>query len=100
MASGPVLKKVASEGASSESATSESGSEDRLRPSSNSVKTDAHGTSIRSTSSDGERFEYSGWVYHVGVNSIGHEYCHFRFLRIRGRYVEMYKRDPSEHPGI
>ncbi|KAL0288385.1 UNVERIFIED_CONTAM: protein ENHANCED DISEASE RESISTANCE 2-like, partial [Sesamum calycinum] len=100
MASGPVLKKVASEGASSESATSESGSEDRLRPSSNSVKTDAHGTSIRSNSSDGERFEYSGWVYHVGVNSIGHEYCHFRFLRIRGRYVEMYKRDPSEHPGI
>ncbi|KAL0345694.1 UNVERIFIED_CONTAM: protein ENHANCED DISEASE RESISTANCE 2-like [Sesamum radiatum] len=100
MASGPVLKKVDSEGASSESATSESGSEDRLRPSSNCVKTDAHRTSIRSNSSDGERFEYSGWVYHVGVNSIGHEYCHFRFLRIRGRYVEMYKRDPSEHPGI
>ncbi|KAK4431825.1 protein ENHANCED DISEASE RESISTANCE 2-like [Sesamum alatum] len=100
MASAPVLKKVDSEGASSESATSESGSEERLPPTSNSVKNNAHGTSIRSNSSDGERFEYSGWVYHVGVNSIGHEYCHFRFLRIRGRYVEMYKRDPSEHPGI
>jgi hypothetical protein len=41
-----------------------------------------------------------GWVYHLGVNSIGHEYCHLRFLLIRGKYVEMYKRDPSENPGI
>ncbi|XP_059461392.1 protein ENHANCED DISEASE RESISTANCE 2-like [Corylus avellana] len=41
-----------------------------------------------------------GWVYHLGVNSIGHEYCHLRFLFIRGKYVEMYKRDPSENPGI
>ncbi|XP_016651894.1 PREDICTED: protein ENHANCED DISEASE RESISTANCE 2-like isoform X2 [Prunus mume] len=45
-------------------------------------------------------FEYFGWVYHVGVNSIGHEYCHLRFLFIRGKYVEMYKRDPHENPGI
>ncbi|XVE71085.1 hypothetical protein DITRI_Ditri10aG0121900 [Diplodiscus trichospermus] len=45
-------------------------------------------------------FEYFGWVYHTGVNSIGHEYCHLRFLFIKGKYVEMYKRDPHENPGI
>ncbi|PAN35526.1 hypothetical protein PAHAL_6G215500 [Panicum hallii] len=44
--------------------------------------------------------EYSGWVYHLGVNSIGHEYCHLRFLVIRGRTVAMYKRDPHNHPGL
>ncbi|KAF0919831.1 hypothetical protein E2562_031688 [Oryza meyeriana var. granulata] len=42
----------------------------------------------------------SGWVYHLGVNSIGHEYRHLRFLVIRGKTVAMYKRDPSKHPGI
>lgn len=41
-----------------------------------------------------------GWVYHLGVNSIGREYCHLRYLFIRGKYVEMYKRDPNEIPGI
>ncbi|XP_062158230.1 protein ENHANCED DISEASE RESISTANCE 2-like isoform X2 [Alnus glutinosa] len=41
-----------------------------------------------------------GWVYHLGVNSIGHEYCHLRYLFIRGKYIEMYKRDPNENPGI
>ncbi|KAL2338480.1 hypothetical protein Fmac_012926 [Flemingia macrophylla] len=45
-------------------------------------------------------FEYFGWVYHLGVNSIGHEYCHLRFLFIRGKYVYMYKRDPSNNPAI
>ncbi|XP_072991915.1 protein ENHANCED DISEASE RESISTANCE 2 isoform X2 [Typha latifolia] len=44
--------------------------------------------------------EYSGWVYHLGVNSIGHEYCHLRFLLLRGKYVAMYKRDPHEFSGI
>ncbi|TVU05717.1 hypothetical protein EJB05_48896 [Eragrostis curvula] len=44
--------------------------------------------------------ESSGWVYHLGVNSIGHEYCHLRFLVIRGKSVAMYKRDPHEHPGL
>lgn len=43
---------------------------------------------------------FGGWVYHLGVNSIGREYCHLRYLLIRGKYVEMYKRDPSENPGI
>ncbi|KAL1563471.1 protein ENHANCED DISEASE RESISTANCE 2-like isoform X1 [Salvia divinorum] len=47
----------------------------------------------------GERFEYSGWVYHLGVNKIGREYCHFRFLSIRGKYLEMYKRDPHDNLG-
>lgn len=45
-------------------------------------------------------FEYFGWVYHLGVNSIGHEYCHLRFLFIRGKCVAMYKRDPHQNPGI
>ncbi|KAF3453005.1 hypothetical protein FNV43_RR03438 [Rhamnella rubrinervis] len=45
-------------------------------------------------------FEYFGWVYHLGVNSIGHEFCHLRFLFVRGKYVEMYKRDPHENPDI
>jgi hypothetical protein len=49
---------------------------------------------------DKGRFEYFGWVYHLGVNSIGHEYCHLRFLFIRGKYIEMYKRDPHQNPGI
>ena len=56
-----------------------------------------------SSGSGGEergRFEYYGWVYHLGVNSIGREYCHLRFLFIRGKYVEMYKRDPHQSPGI
>jgi len=44
--------------------------------------------------------EYSGWVYHLGVNSIGHEYCHLRFLVIRGKTLAMYKRDPHDHPGL
>uniref|UniRef100_A0A7N0T197 START domain-containing protein n=1 Tax=Kalanchoe fedtschenkoi TaxID=63787 RepID=A0A7N0T197_KALFE len=47
-----------------------------------------------------EIFQYFGCVYHLGVNSIGHEYCHLRYLFIRGKYVEMYKRDPHEFPGI
>lgn len=46
------------------------------------------------------RFEYFGWVYHLGTNSIGREFCHLRFLYIRGKYVMMYKRDPHENPGI
>lgn len=52
------------------------------------------------TGSDERSLEYFGWVYHVGVNSIGHEYCHLRFLLLRGNKVEMFKRDPQEHPGI
>ncbi|CAE6199884.1 unnamed protein product [Arabidopsis arenosa] len=49
---------------------------------------------------EGGTFEYFGWVYHLGVNKIGHEYCNLRFLFIRGKYVEMYKRDPHENPDI
>lgn len=48
----------------------------------------------------GGTFEYFGSVYHLGSNKIGHEYCHLRFLFIRGKYVEMYKRDPHENPDI
>ncbi|RDX62647.1 Protein ENHANCED DISEASE RESISTANCE 2-like protein, partial [Mucuna pruriens] len=57
------------------------------------------GGSERSEDSGGI-FEYFGWVYHLGINSIGHEYCHLRFLFIRGKSVAMYKRDPHENPGI
>ncbi|XP_010533084.1 PREDICTED: protein ENHANCED DISEASE RESISTANCE 2-like isoform X2 [Tarenaya hassleriana] len=63
------------------------------------------GSSIGHSSGVGEGgeggvFEYFGRVYHLGTNSIGHEYCHLRFLFIRGKYVEMYKRNPHENPGI
>ncbi|KAJ1385902.1 hypothetical protein SESBI_41306 [Sesbania bispinosa] len=68
---------------------------------------DATASALSKSSSGGSErsddrgiFEYFGWVYHLGVNSIGHEYCHLRFLFIRGKYVAMYKRDPHENPGI
>ncbi|VAI31220.1 unnamed protein product [Triticum turgidum subsp. durum] len=54
----------------------------------------------RSSGSGRSSSEYSGWVYHLGVNSIGHEYCHLRFLVIRGKCVAMYKRDPHDNPGL
>ena len=41
---------------------------------------------------------YAGWVYHVGTNSLGYQYCHARFLVIKGKYVTMFKRDPGEYP--
>ena len=53
----------------------------------------------KSGSKGSERSSF-GWVYHLGVNSIGHQYCHLRFLFIRGKYVSMYKRDPHENPAI
>ncbi|XP_071696708.1 protein ENHANCED DISEASE RESISTANCE 2-like isoform X2 [Rutidosis leptorrhynchoides] len=77
MESPPVMKKG---GGSSESGGSESGADEK-------------GCSRT-------RFEYFGWVYHLGTNSIGREFCHLRFLYIRGKYVMMYKRDPHENPGI
>ncbi|GFP97051.1 protein enhanced disease resistance 2-like [Phtheirospermum japonicum] len=101
MSSGPITKKAGSDGAPSPaSVAAELVSEAKLSPSSISVKENGGATSIRSNSDGGERLDFSGWVYHLGVNSIGHEYCHFRFLLIRGKYVEMYKRDPHENPGI
>lgn len=48
----------------------------------------------------GRGIQYGGWVYHLGVNTVGHEYCHLRYLVLRGTYIVMYKRDPEEHPGI
>ncbi|KAL3824587.1 hypothetical protein ACJIZ3_020616 [Penstemon smallii] len=109
MASWPKVKKVGIEGGgSSESTASESGSEGKLpTPTTDSIKNNnidrSHNKSNsnnNNNSNPAERFEYFGWVYHLGVNSIGREYCHFRFLFIRGKYVEMYKRDPHENPGI
>jgi len=80
MESPPVMKKVGQGGGSSESGGSESGAEEKM--------------------SSRTRLEYFGWVYHLGTNSIGREFCHLRFLYIRGKYVMMYKRDPQENPGI
>ncbi|KAG6493827.1 hypothetical protein ZIOFF_048830 [Zingiber officinale] len=48
----------------------------------------------------GREIHYGGWVYHLGVNTVGHEYCHLRYLVLRGAYIVMYKRDPEEHPGM
>ncbi|KAI3694749.1 hypothetical protein L1987_77719 [Smallanthus sonchifolius] len=79
MESPPVMSSV-SQGGSPESGGSESGAEDK--------------------GCGRTRFEYFGWVYHLGTNSIGREFCHLRFLHINGKYVMMYKRDPNENPGI
>ncbi|KAH7446095.1 hypothetical protein KP509_01G038900 [Ceratopteris richardii] len=38
---------------------------------------------------------YEGPVYHLGVNRIGHHFCHRRYLRICGTYVQMYKKEPG-----
>ncbi|KAG8367537.1 hypothetical protein BUALT_Bualt16G0082200 [Buddleja alternifolia] len=86
----------------------ESKGSDQSPPISNSIKhndlsssnSNSNSNSSSSSSSHGERFEYFGWIYHLGVNSLGREFCYFRFLYIRGKYVEMYKRDPHENPGI
>ncbi|XP_042418175.1 protein ENHANCED DISEASE RESISTANCE 2-like isoform X2 [Zingiber officinale] len=51
-------------------------------------------------SGSGREIHYGGWVYHLGVNTVGHEYCHLRYLVLRGAYIVMYKRDPEEHPGM
>ncbi|KAJ7523493.1 hypothetical protein O6H91_18G051900 [Diphasiastrum complanatum] len=42
---------------------------------------------------------YGGWVYHMGLNSLGYQFCHARYLLIKGKYAVMFKRDPSEYPG-
>ncbi|KAM2931752.1 hypothetical protein FF1_039917 [Malus domestica] len=65
----------------------------------NKVGSERHSSSSRSGVGGG-MFEYFGWVYHLSTNKIGHEYCHLQFLFLRGKYVEMYKRDPHENPGI
>ncbi|KAL1194850.1 Protein ENHANCED DISEASE RESISTANCE 2-like [Cardamine amara subsp. amara] len=57
-------------------------------------------SSSRNSGGEGGTFEYFGSVYHLGVNKIGHEYCNLRYLYIRGKYVEMYKKDPHENPDI
>ncbi|KAL9272042.1 ENHANCED DISEASE RESISTANCE 2-like-like protein [Drosera capensis] len=63
-------------------------------------KSDGEGSSLSSSMPRRTKLEYFGWVYHLGTNKIGHEFCHLRFLFIRGKYVEMYKRDPHHNPGI
>ncbi|KAL6647344.1 hypothetical protein ACP70R_014781 [Stipagrostis hirtigluma subsp. patula] len=89
----PSAVAVAAAGDVSEVELSEAGSPDLGSQSSGSGSGSGNGSG-RSTA------EYSGWVYHLGVNSIGHEYCHLRFLVIRGKSVAMYKRDPHDNPGL
>ena len=62
-------------------------------------KSGSEGVSSENGGGAEDRFECFGWVYHLRVNKIGHEYCHLRFLYIRGKYVSMFKRDPHENPG-
>ncbi|RAL44166.1 hypothetical protein DM860_016412 [Cuscuta australis] len=57
-----------------------------------------NGADSRGVGGGNTPFEHSGWVYHLGVNSIGHEYFRHRFLVVRGMFVQMYKRDPRENP--
>ncbi|XVE97523.1 hypothetical protein REPUB_Repub03eG0026900 [Reevesia pubescens] len=108
METATALKKAGSEGCFekevSDSSTGSSTSNDQNRNTNSNNSGGGHkNRHSRSVSSGGYEkgiFEYFGWVYHVGFNSIGHEYCHLRFLFIKGKYVEMYKRDPHENPGI
>eukprot|EP00249_Psilotum_nudum_P005386 c18824_g1_i1 orf=416-2629(+) len=51
-----------------------------------------------SNAQDNRAAAYEGWLYHVGGSSLGYTFCHARYLRIKGKYVEMYKRDPNERP--
>ncbi|XWS72590.1 hypothetical protein CRYUN_Cryun02cG0052900 [Craigia yunnanensis] len=101
-----VLKKAGGEGGQekevSDGSTGSSRNDNSNSSNSNKSCGQYHKHS-RSVSYGGDKkgiFEYFGWVYHIGVNSISHEYCHLRFLFIKGKYVEMYKRDPHENPGI
>lgn len=57
------------------------------------------GPEEKNVGSSRSKFEHSGWVYHLGTNSIKRESCNRRFLHIKGKYVMMYKRDPHEHSG-
>ena len=54
--------------------------------------------SVGSDSSDRGVPAYAGWVYHVGTNSLGYQFCTDRFMVIKGKYVAMFKRDPGEYP--
>ncbi|KAI5083436.1 hypothetical protein GOP47_0003179 [Adiantum capillus-veneris] len=42
---------------------------------------------------------YEGWLYHVGVSSLGYQFCRSRYLTIKGKRVEMYTCNPHERPG-
>eukprot|EP00250_Pteridium_aquilinum_P016191 c22992_g1_i1 orf=435-2675(-) len=42
---------------------------------------------------------YEGWLYHVGVSSLGYQFCRSRYLIIKGKRVEMYTCNPHERPG-
>lgn len=41
---------------------------------------------------------YEGWLYHVGVSSLGYQFCRSRYLIITGKHVEMYTCNPHERP--
>jgi hypothetical protein len=41
---------------------------------------------------------YVGWVYHVGTNSLGCQFCHARYLVIKGKHITMFKRNPMDYP--
>lgn len=68
------------------------------KPSGDDVSREKDAASIATSPSERE-IQYSGWVYHLGVNSIGREYFHLRFLCLRDNLVVMYKRDPQDDPG-
>ncbi|XP_024530767.1 protein ENHANCED DISEASE RESISTANCE 2 isoform X2 [Selaginella moellendorffii] len=51
-----------------------------------------------SSASEKRASVYAGWIYHVGSNSMGYQFCNPRYLVIKGKYVEMYKRDPNDFP--
>ncbi|KAF3338920.1 protein ENHANCED DISEASE RESISTANCE 2-like isoform X2 [Carex littledalei] len=58
------------------------------------------GGGASSVGGSGRVAEYAGWVYHLGVNTIGNQYCNLRYLVIRGNCLFMYKRNPHENPEV
>ncbi|KAH7420408.1 hypothetical protein KP509_13G006500 [Ceratopteris richardii] len=52
-----------------------------------------------SLDSRGNAAAYEGWLYHVGVSSLGYQFCRSRYLIIKGKRVEMYACNPRKRPG-
>eukprot|EP00249_Psilotum_nudum_P018130 c26651_g1_i2 orf=256-1899(+) len=74
------------------------GDSDHMRRQGSTGSSSKSGELSATSNSDNLGIVYQGVVFHVGVNSVGHQFCHLRYLRVRGKYVEMFKRDPMAHP--
>lgn len=76
-----------------DSGTLENGSNSEGKQADGEIFKDAFSGSLDSQEMSGTI--YQGPVYHIGVNRVGRHFCHLRFLRISGIYVEMFKKEPQ-----